>query len=331
MNILVTGSKGVIGQKLIRDLVSRNHRVFGIDLLHHAGEVGFIQRMSNELWSYSRCDIGEFRQIERVFKEAGPFDLVYNTAAEFGRWNGEDYYEQMWKSNLIGLKNILRLQEQLGFKLVHFSSSEVYGDYDGVMREDVMDNIEVRQLNDYAISKWANEMQIRNSSALFGTQTVIVRLFNTYGPGEYYHPYRSVNCKFCYHALNRLPVTVFRGHYRTSTYVDDCVRTVANISENFIPGRAYNIGSEQYHSIEDLATIIWGYTGAPRELIHYGDSEKLTTKTKRVDVSLAKEELNHKETVGLSEGVMMTLEWMKDYYRLKGMPHEATIDYAKSQ
>ena len=316
MKVLVTGSKGVVGQKLVSELKKRGHLVFGIDLLHYAGEVGYIQQMSNEKWEYSRCDIGEFRQLERVFKTAGPFDYVYNCAAEFGRWNGEDYYEQMWKSNLIGLKNLIRLQEELGFRMIHFSSSEVYGDYEGIMNEDTMDKIEIKQMNDYAISKWANEMQIRNSRILTNTETVIVRLFNTYGPGEFYHPYRSVNCKFCYHSLMKLPIIVFRGHYRSSTYVDDCVYTLANIIDNFIPGRVYNIGSDQYHNIETLADLIWSYTGAPKDIIQYRDSEKLTTKIKKVDISLSVNELGHKQTVNLEEGIKLTIDWMKKYYGL---------------
>ena len=316
MRILVTGSKGVIGQKLVKELNQRGHSVFGVDLLHHAGEVGFIQKMSNENWKYARCDIGEYRQIERVILDAGPFDLVYNCAAEFGRWNGEDYYEQMWKSNLIGLKNLIRLQEKYKFRLVHFSSSEVYGDYGGIMKEDLLDKNAIKQMNDYAISKWANELQIRNSRIIYGTETVIVRLFNTYGPGEYYHPYRSVNCKFCYHALKKLPIIVYKGHYRSSTYVDDCVRTVANISENFIPSRIYNIGSTDYHSIESLSDIIWNYAGAPRELITYKESEVLTTKEKKVNIDLSINELDHKSTVSLKEGVKRTIDWMKEYYRL---------------
>ncbi len=316
MRILVTGSKGVVGQKLMVELKQRGHQVFGIDLLHHPGEVGYIQRMSNEEWTYSRCDIGEYRQLERIFKEAGPFDMVYNCAAEFGRWNGEDYFEQLWKTNVVGLKNIIRLQEKMKFKLVHFSSSEVYGDFDEVMSEEVMDKVEIKQMNDYAISKWANEMQVRNSMQVYNTETVILRLFNTYGPGEYYHPYRSVNCKFCYHSLFGLPITVFKGHYRSSTYIDDCVRTVANITDNFIPGRVYNIGSDQFHDIETLAEIIWKYTKADPELIEYKESEMLTTKIKRVDISLSVEELDHKQTIFLEEGVKRTIDWMKDYYRL---------------
>lgn len=316
MRILVTGSKGIVGQKLVQVLKEQGHEVFGVDIQHHPGEVGYIQEMSSQDWIYSRCDIGEYRQIERVFRKAGPFDVVYNCAAEFGRWNGEDYFEQMWKSNLIGLKNIIRLQEELKFRLVHFSSSEVYGDYQDVMYEDVMDQYEIKQMNDYAISKWANEMQLRNSMEVYNTETVIVRLFNTYGPGEFYHPYRSVNCKFCYHALHNLPITVYRGHYRSSTYIDDCVRTVSNIIDNFIPGRVYNIGSDQLHDIETLAKIIWDYTNADPNLITFKEPEKLTTKVKKVNIDRSVNELGHKATVGLEEGVKRTIDWMREYYQI---------------
>ena len=94
----------------------------------------------------------------------------------------------------MGTKNVLRMQEREGFQAVYFSSSEVYGDYAGTMSEEVMDRVEIKQLNDYAMSKSVNEMQVLNSAAQFKTQSVRVRLFNTYGPGEYYSPYRSVIC-----------------------------------------------------------------------------------------------------------------------------------------
>ena len=317
MRILVTGSKGIIGRKLIEDLKLRGHSVFGIDLLHHEGEIGFIQRVSNEYWEYARCDIGEYRQIEGIIFEAGAFDLVYNCAAEFGRWNGEDYYEQMWKSNLIGLKNIIRLQEKYKFKLVHFSSSEIYGDFDGVMTENVPKENVINQMNDYAISKWANELQIRNSRIMYGTETVIVRLFNTYGPGEYYHPYRSAICKFCYHALKGLPITIYKGHYRSNSYIDDCAKAITNITDNFISGRIYNIGSDEYCNMGKVANIIWDYTGADRKLLKWVDKEEiLTTKKKQVNIELSIKELGYKSTVGLEEGIKRTIKWMKEYYKI---------------
>jgi dTDP-glucose 4,6-dehydratase len=299
-----------VGKWLVQILRERGHDVFGVDLTHDVGEIGWEHPMADTAFSYTRCDIGDFRQLERVISKAGSFDLVYNAAAEFGRWNGEDFYEQVWRTNAIGTKNIIRLQEEHGFRLVHFSSSEVYGDWPGLMREDIMDKVELKQMNDYALSKWVNEQQIANSRIKHNTESVIVRLFNTYGPGEFYHPYRSVNCKFIYHALTGVPVTVYRNHTRTSTYLEDCCRTLANIAENFIPGETYNIGSKEHHDIETLVDIIWDYTKADRNLIEYRETEILTTKDKVVDVSKSEQDLDHKNTVSLEEGLHRTVDWM---------------------
>lgn len=313
--ILVTGSRGTVGTWLVRILRERGHVVFGIDLEHDVGEVGWEHEMSKGRFAYSRCDVSDFRQLERVFEKAGPFDFVYHTAAEFGRWNGEDFYEQVWRSNAIGTKNIIRLQEQLKFKLIHFSSSEVYGDFPGTMVESVMDDMEIKQMNDYALSKWVNEQQVRNSRIKHGTETVIVRLFNTYGPGEWYHPYRSVNCKFTYHALHGIPVVVHRGHTRTSTFLEDTCNTLSNIVDNFKPGEVYNIGGHEHHDIETLVDLVWKHTGADRNLIEYRDSEILTTKDKVVDVTKSERDLNHQNSVSLDEGVRRTVEWMREYYK----------------
>lgn len=299
MKILITGSKGVVGSILRSLLIVRGHDVYGLDLFHDPEK------------NYERCDVSEFRQLERFFEKNGPFDFVYHTAAEFGRWNGEDYYEQLWKTNAIGTKNIIRLQEKYIFMLIHFSSSEVYGDYNGVMVEDIMNIQPIKQMNDYAMTKWVNEMQIRNSSIEFAAKSVIVRLFNTYGPGEWYHPYRSVNARFCYSAINGLPVTVYKGHLRTSTYLDDVCITLANIVDNFKPGEVYNIGGTTLHSIEELVDIIWDETNADRSLITYETSEKMTTKTKVVNIDRAIKDLKHNPKVTLKEGVKRTIEWMK--------------------
>jgi len=74
-------------------------------------------------------------------------------------------------------KNLIRWQEKVGFRMVFASSSEVYGDYDGVMSEDVMDKVEIKQLNDYAMTKWVSEMQILNSAAMFNTKNCASTLF----------------------------------------------------------------------------------------------------------------------------------------------------------
>lgn len=314
-NILVTGGLGAVGTYLVKSLEREGHNVFIADLPH------------NNRANYARCDVGEFRQVERLWTGGGwqhgytpngrKFDTVYHLAAEFGRWNGEDHYEQVWKTNAIGTKNIIRMQEREGFEAVYFSSSEVYGDYDGVMSESVLDNIEVKQMNDYAISKWVNEMQVLNSAEQFDTRSVRVRLFNTYGPGEPYSKYRSVICLFCYRALHDIPYTVYTGHKRTSTYISDCADALANICTNFKPGEVYNIGGTAYHDIEEVSDIILRHLGKKdreSELVTFADPEIMTTKVKQIDSAKARRDLGLKNTIDLADGIAQTLEWMKNHY-----------------
>lgn len=319
MRILVTGGKGIVGNGLVEELRQRGHHVVSCDLAHQPDEIGFSLRTDVESPAYARCDVGECRQLERVFDRMGPFDYVYHCAAEFGRWNGEDFYELLWRTNAVGTKNVIRLQEKLGFRLIHLSSSEVYGDWPELMVESVMDEYEIKQMNDYAMSKWVNEMQIRNSAQQYGTQSVVVRLFNTYGPGEYYSPYRSVNCRFLYCALTNTPWIVFRGHSRTSTYLADTVRTLANIVNNFKSGETYNIGGNELHTIEELSDAILKVTGASPSLVEYREAEILTTKDKRVDVSKSVRDLDHQNSYSLEEGLRLTAKWMREVYNLNSV------------
>lgn len=299
--ILVTGGLGVVGTPLVEELRKRGNEVWVCDLAH------------NHHPNYIRCDISQYRQLENIFCKHS-FDYVYNLAAEFGRWNGEDFYEKVWMSNAIGTKNILRFQEKNKFKLIHFSSSEVYGDYDDIMYERVMDEKPIKQMNDYAISKWVNEMQIHNSELMFGTETVRVRLFNTYGPGEFYSPYRSVICMFCYRAINNMPYTVYTGHHRTNTYIDDCINALANISSNFKPGEVYNIASAEYYDIKSISDYVLEAAGKTDALVTYKEFENQTTLDKKVDNAKAVRDLGMRTTVDLKEGIVRTVEWMRRVY-----------------
>ena len=201
--------------------------------------------------------------------------------------------------------------------MIFFSSSEVYGDYRDVMYEDVMDKVAIKQMNDYAMSKWVNEMQILNSTAGFDTETVRVRLFNTYGPGEYYSDYRSVICLFIYRALHDIPYTVYTKHKRTSSYVYDTVRTLANILDNFKPGEVYNIAGSELHDMKMASDIILNYLGKDDSLVEYRDKQDDTTLIKKVDTTKAVRDLEHKSTVPLEEGIPRTIEWQKGVYGIE--------------
>jgi len=308
LKILVTGGAGFIGTNHVNELTKRGHEVIALDLYH------------TERDNYIRADVRNFRQLERVFNKWN-FDYVYHLAAEYGRWNGEDYYENLWSTNVIGTKHLIRLQEELKFRMIFFSSAEVYGDYDGMMSEDVMiDNpiSDTYQMNDYAISKWAGELMVKNSATMFGTETVIVRPVNCYGPHEHFTPYRGFIPKFIYHALFKKPYVVYKGHKRIIDFVEDTCSTFANILDNFIPGEAYNVGgkAEWEMSIEEYSELILKAVGRDSSLVTYKESEPFTTKVKHMDFSKAVKDLKHDPQVPPEEGIRRTVEWMKWYYRI---------------
>ena len=301
VKVLVTGGRGFIGSNLVRELEKRGYEVWTCDLMHC------------EMEKYVRCDVSKYRQVERMFEENN-FDYVYHAAAEYGRWNGEDYYENLWLTNAVGTKNILRMQEKKRFRMIFFGSAEVYGDYDGVMSEDVMDKIPIKQMNDYAIVKWVNELQIMNSAAMFGTETVRVRLFNVYGPGEHYTPYRGWIPKFIYKALRDEPYTVYLGHKRTLEYVEDVCRALANIIDNFKAGEVYNLGGDEQYEVKFVSDLILKLLGKDDSKVTYKEAEPFTTRIKTPDSSKAKRDLGFKQAVPLEEGMKRTVEWFKRLY-----------------
>lgn len=306
--ILVTGSKGTIGQPLVAELSRRGHQVHGCDLSHGTDEN--CDRFLAHGY-YHRCDVSERRQLDNLIRRVHP-SFVYHAAAEFGRWNGEDFYEPLWRTNVIGTKNLIQNQEQHRFGLIHFSSSEVYGNDPDLMEEQKA--LTYPPLNDYAMTKRVNEWQIANSAQDFGTESVIVRLFNTYGPGEKFSPYRSANCRFLWYAMRGQPFRVSDGHQRTSTYIDDAVRTLANIVDRFRPGRTYNIAGIQEHTILTLAMAAIKAMKADPGLVTVSDPEPMTTARKQVSVDRAVAELDHQIAVHLDQGMQRTADWMRSQY-----------------
>jgi len=304
--IMVTGGLGFIGSNLVPELRSRGHDVWVSDLGQSEGP------------NYIRCDVSKYRQVARVFEDH-EFDYVYHLAAEYGRWNGEDYYENLWLTNVVGTKNMIRLQERRHFRMVFFSSAEVYGDYDEKMSEHVMDTVPLKQMNDYAMTKWVGEMQVLNSAAMFGTETVRVRPVNAYGPHEHYSPYRGVIPMFIYKALMGIPYTVYSGHKRIFDYVEDTCRTFANIADNFQPGEVYNVGSKEEweHDIRHVSDLILKSLGKDDSSVTYKEAEPFTTRVKHMDFSKIRKDLKHSPRVPLEEGIPRTIEWMRRAYNLK--------------
>ncbi len=300
MRILVTGSLGTLGRPLVVELRERGHEVWGTDLTHHGDP------------QYTRSDVANFAQLSRAFEAAQP-DAVYHLAAEFGRLNGEQYTEQLWRSAMVGTRNVLELSSAHDAHLLFASSSEVYGEAEeDLLDEELTDRQVIFHPNEYALSKWANERQILAfrewNPELRATR---LRFFNAYGPGEPYNPYRSVVALFCAKALANEPLPVFRGYYRTFMYIDDFIPTLANVCEADLHYDVYNIGGTDFRSVEELAQIVNNEIADGQGEIDLIPEDLHNVRSKRPDITRAREDLGHNPQVTLEDGVPPTAEWMR--------------------
>jgi dTDP-glucose 4,6-dehydratase len=301
--VLVTGACGTLGRPLVAELRRRGHEVWGCDLQHQADE------------QVLRADVRSYRQLERVLDAVGEVDYVYHLAAEFGRINGEEFYDTLWETNVIGTRNVLELQRKRPFRLLFASSSEIYGDlHQEILREDTPLRQSIIQHNDYATTKWVNEVQIMNFERRFDSPCMRLRFFNAYGPGEYYHTYRSVVCLFTYRALHDLPYEVYRGYHRVFMYIDDFIPTLANACERFAAGEVYNIGGTEFVSVEHMNRILLDYIGRSDDLVTYLPEDRHNVQNKRPDISKARRDLGHDPQVTLEQGIPRTVDWMRAVY-----------------
>lgn len=298
MKIAVTGHLGTIGQPLVKALRYHGHEVIGIDMRHNVDGV--------------RADVADYRQLEAALPK--DVELVYHLAAEFGRHNGEDHYEQVWRANGIGTKNVLKLQSTRGFKLIFASSSEVYGERpDPILHEDLPLS-PLLLTNDYAISKLVNEAQINNARKIWGNQVMTLRFFNAYGPGEFYHAYRSVVCLFTYRALKRLPYTVYDGYYRVFQHVDDLVSTLVRGVDEFKDGLVANVAGTEYKSVHELHDLLCELVDVDVSKVTFLPEEKHNVVSKKPSIERAQIFLGHDPSIQLEQGLRHTVRWMREQY-----------------
>src|SRR5258708_18649160 len=328
MRILITGSRGVLGTKLKQELRQRGHDVYGCDLMH------------SEDPQEIRADVAERRQLARAYDFAKP-ELVYHFAAEFGRTNGQDYYENLWRSNAIGTQNVIEECVRTNSVLAFASSSEAYrmaDDY-APLREDFkegwLDKYAPQFHNEYALTKWTNERQIFMAARNEKLKAVVLRFFNAYGPGEKYSPYRSVICLFTYRLLKGLPITIYKNYFRTHMFINDWAQGVANLSDPYRlslilrksqhsywegSGRSgvpvFNIGGQEYEAIETTANKIIELINGTKSEITFLDAEKANVISKAPDNYLASQWLDHNPTTPLSGGLPPTIEWIRKEYGL---------------
>lgn len=249
-NILVTGGAGFIGGHLCRFLISRKYKVSVIDNFS-TGKMSNLPKKVN-IFKKNILDLNS------CVKACKNIDIVIHLAAKVSIRNSVNTFDEDVHNNVIGTVNILNAAAKSKVKKLIFASSmAVYGKPKN--KTPFKEESPTEPLSPYGISKLASEKYILLMAPKMGIDPVILRLFNTFGPGQTLTPYVGVITIFIKNILKNKISKIFGNgkQQRDFVYVDDVVRGfILTIESKKAANKIFNIGTGKSISVNKVFKII---------------------------------------------------------------------------
>ncbi len=301
MKILVTGGSGFIGSNLAKELLFRGDEVHVLDLsdkpalglgaaLYHRGDVTHLDVVES---SVSDCQI--------VFHEA-----ALTSVPESFR-NPEKFR----KVNTEGTRNVLEACRKHDVKkIILASSAAVYGDTEKLPLDE---GAELKPISPYAESKVQNEKDAKKYFEEYGLETVCLRYFNVYGPGQDpKSPYSGVISKFIDYAIGGKTPTIYGDGKQTRDFV--FVKDVVNanilaMEKEGIGGEVFNVATGKETSLLGLWEEIQGISGFTAEP-EFAPAREGDILRSVAGIEKAKKMLGYQPKYSIKEGLEKTMEWV---------------------
>jgi nucleoside-diphosphate-sugar epimerase len=304
VKVLVTGGRGFIGARLVRDLIAKAIEVRVVDDASRGGA---------ELPTDVEVLNGDVRDQALVRAACQGVDAVAHLAAVQGTGNFYEIPDVVLDVNLRGVLNVAQACASEGVRrLVFSSSSEVYGipvDFPTGESAPLIVPDPTNPRWSYGASKIAGELVVVHTAQRRGFEYVILRYHNVYGPAM---GWDHVVPQFISRLLNNEEFTVQGdgSQRRAFCYVDDAVPpTAAALTAPEAANGIFNVGNPvEEHSINELVAAlerVSGTTIRPR----YVPFEGAGTKRRLPDVSRAEEVLGLRPIFALEEGLRRTYDW----------------------
>ena len=303
MRILITGGAGFLGSALANRLVSPDggHTVLVLDDL----SAGDPRRLDPKVL-FTRGDV---KDVPKLWTMLQGVDCVYHLAARV-RVPESIYYPGDYNDcNVGGTVALMEAVRDTGVKRVVFASSAaLYGEQ---ATQPITESQPPNPNSPYGVSKLAAEYYVSTLGALNGIETVSLRIFNAYGPGQDLPPsYPPVIPHLLRQALTGGSLVIFGEGKQTRdfVYVDDVVDAlIAAATAGEVNRVVINIGSGQEVGINDLAGQIARVTGR-RANVLYNRSQAGGVSRLVADVTLAQRLLGWRPCTDLNQGLRLILE-----------------------
>jgi len=301
MNLLITGAAGFLGSSLANYLVREGHQVRGLDDL----TAGSPDALSPEVL-FTRGDVNDRPKLWTLLQDV---DCVYHLAARVLVPESILYPREYNAANVGGTVSLMEAMRDVGVRRVVFiSSGAVYGDQG---RQPLNEGAPPNPRSPYAVSKLAAEFYVNTIGSLWGIETVSLRVFNAYGPGQHLPPSHAPVIPNFLRQVMRGSTLVMHGdgiQTRDYVFVDDVVSAmIAAATAPDINHLLINIGSGTETSIRDLVRLIIEVTGMKAEAIVNPRTDPGVSRM-RADITLAREKLGYQPRFSLEEGLRLTLE-----------------------
>lgn len=299
---LVTGSAGFLGSHLCDRLLDENFEVIGLDNLM----TGDLQNLSSALKDpHFHFQVGDVRNplpiyAEFIFNLACPASPVYYQA---------DPYATL-TSSINGAQRIIELAHGKKCRIIHTSTSEVYGDPEVHPQvESYWGNVNpIGERACYDEGKRVAETLFTDAKRTTGLDARIVRIFNTYGPRMALDDGRVVS-NFITQSLRGQPITIFGDGNQTRSfcYVSDLINGLLKVARIESLDGPINLGNPTEYTIRELAYTVSSITGGSVKQV-FKPLPSDDPRRRKPDIGKAVALLGFDPSMSLTRGLRFTVE-----------------------
>jgi len=315
---LVTGAAGFLGSHLCRRLLDDGYEVTALDNLFTGTKRNIEELMGNRRFSFVLHDVTQ--------PFWGQFDEIYNLACPASPIHYQHNPVETTKSSVLGMMNMLELALKTKARILHTSTSEVYGD--PLVHPQVesywgnVNTIGIRSC--YDEGKRCAETLAADYRREYDVDMRMVRIFNTYGPHMHPNDGRVIS-NFIMQALNNEDITLFGDGKQTRSfqYCDDLVEAMRRymdlprrkidffVKKHGLGAPVINTGNPGEYTIKQLAEETLRLIPESKSKLIYKPLPADDPKRRKPDITLAKELLNWEPKVQLRVGLRSTIAYFK--------------------
>ncbi len=304
MKVLLTGGAGFIGSHLLERLLARGDTVSVIDDFNDYYDPAIKRRNLPE--SGFRLHERDIRDAASIVAEEKPEAVIHLAARAGVRPSLKDpaLYESV---NVQGTLVLLEACRRAGVgRFLFASSSSVYGDGKVPFREDDLD---LRPVSPYGVSKLLAEHYVRIYAQLHGLQATCLRFFTVYGPRQ--RPEMAIHL-FTDAILQGREIPMFGdgSTERDYTHITDILRGVLAALDTPEPYAVYNLGESRTVSLRRLIGLLGEYVGR-KPLIRAMPEQPGDVKRTFASIDQARKRLGYDPKVPIEEGLRDFVAWCR--------------------